>query len=551
MRVVGLMAQSGSCTCGQKFHTIATHLLLTSTDASISDIQELEELIYRRLSTYDLAQCARVSKTWHTNSTPYLWQDLTYPSAEALCQLILEDYLYEQQHQVVLEGEGSAEKHSSAPSTASLPSLTKYGMYVRWLSDPTDDLLRELRVIVGRHALRGHSVEEKASDLILHLLKRCPLSKVRAFALPHRFQTRSAPQMTVLEKILPRVQDLRMSCFFPDQDANFQKLRDLMDRCSGTLERLSVNAGINFNDDDTMSGIFNLEEEGRRICWTSLKELNVLLSRSTSDPTFFWTWLMKRCRYVTRMKVGEIRGSIQSVARCMRKHLPHLDEIWMSPASSGMKIDEITTLLTGSSKGWRVVKLYSLVGLEESTMKALLKHSSTLEVLCIDIGSGTSVPNNSLVQILASCPNLRCLEDAPNYGLPDYSHINANVFIDQNQDTGALRTWACESSLKELRIRIKGIPRPDATVYETEQETYPGQSRDLQGLMYDRLARLTCLEVLWIGGPPSFEMDPGGLEMSLESGLDKLSGMKQLKELNLPGMNVRIGVQEAQWMTEH
>jgi hypothetical protein len=216
-----------------------------------------------------------------------------------------------------------------------------------------------------------------------------------------------------------------------------------------------------------------------------------------------------------------------------------------------MKIDEITTLLTGSSKGWRVVKLYSLVGLEESTMKALLKHSSTLEVLCIDIGSGTSVPNNSLVQILASCPNLRCLEDAPNYGLPDYSHINANVFIDQNQDTGALRTWACESSLKELRIRIKGIPRPDATVYETEQETYPGQSRDLQGLMYDRLARLTCLEVLWIGGPPSFEMDPGGLEMSLESGLDKLSGMKQLKELNLPGMNVRIGVQEAQWMTEH
>jgi hypothetical protein len=64
------------------------------------DIQELDELIYRRLGKHDLAQCAQVSKKWHANSTPYLWQDLTHPSMKtaALCKLILEDYPYERQY---------------------------------------------------------------------------------------------------------------------------------------------------------------------------------------------------------------------------------------------------------------------------------------------------------------------------------------------------------------------------------------------------------------------------------------------------------------------
>lgn len=39
--------------------------------------------------------------------------------------------------------------------------------------------------------------------------------------------------------------------------------------------------------------------------------------------------------------------------------------------------------------------------------------------------------------------------------------------------------------------------------------------------------------------------------MSLESGLDRLSGLVNLVELDVSGMRARIGVNEVEWMTQH
>ncbi|KAF9944865.1 hypothetical protein BGZ72_001885, partial [Mortierella alpina] len=41
------------------------------------------------------------------------------------------------------------------------------------------------------------------------------------------------------------------------------------------------------------------------------------------------------------------------------------------------------------------------------------------------------------------------------------------------------------------------------------------------------------------------------LEMTLESGLMNLHGLKKLQVLDVQGMAQRIGVDEVQWMTEH
>jgi hypothetical protein len=211
-----------------------------------------------------------------------------------------------------------------------------------------------------------------------------------------------------------------------------------------------------------------------------------------------------------------------------------------------MDDDKITTLLTGSGKGWRIVTLHRTSVIGESIMK-VLEHSSTLEVLRTE--SATSLASNDKVRILASFPNLcsliHALEGFPKH---DSHYVHANVFIDRDQNTGALRTWACEASLKELKIKIMDIPRPDVKEFETVQEMYPGQGREMQGQIYDRLARLTSLETLWIRGATWYS---SCLEMSLESGLHRLSGLKRLKELDVTRAKARIGVQEVQWMTEH
>jgi len=73
-----------------------------------------------------------------------------------------------------------------------------------------------------------------------------------------------------------------------------------------------------------------------------------------------------------------------------------------------------------------------------------------------------------------------------------------------------------------------GIPRPDVKEDEAEKETYPGQGREMQGRVYDRLARLTNLETLWLQGDARYNRCHGCLEMSLESG-HRLKGLRKLK----------------------
>ncbi|KAK3811338.1 MAG: hypothetical protein J3Q66DRAFT_351590 [Benniella sp.] len=129
---------------------------------------------------------------------------------------------------------------------------------------------------------------------------------------------------------------------------------------------------------------------------------------------------------------------------------------------------------------------------------------------------------------------------------------DARTFIDEDPEVGSLRPWNCEESLRSLKVAIVGIPRPD-------QKRQPKKNRrsfihwnnspglDIQNQVYDRLARLTNLETLWLEGADR----PEGLEMSLASGLAKLSGLKSLKQLYVVGSETRIGVKEARWMVEN
>ncbi|KAF9999710.1 hypothetical protein BGZ65_004980 [Modicella reniformis] len=136
----------------------------------------------------------------------------------------------------------------------------------------------------------------------------------------------------------------------------------------------------------------------------------------------------------------------------------------------------------------------------------------------------------------------------------DPLEFEANMFIDRDPITGLLKTWACESSLKVLKLMVTGIPRPDLEGDKVLEEVYPGEGRKIQSQVYDRIARLTnletsCLayeEAAYLNNPMQWSC----VEMSLESGLDKLSGLKALKELGVSCMRTKIGLKEVQWMTE-
>ena len=99
-------------------------------------------------------------------------------------------------------------------------------------------------------------------------------------------------------------------------------------------------------------------------------------------------------------------------------------------------------------------------------------------------------------------------------------------------------------------------------IHETVvEETYPGQGREIQSQVYDRIARFTNLGVLKLGNTGmtvSAGVDHRAhqnhfdcLEMSLESGLSKLAELKALMILDVSDMKTRIGVKEVKWMVDH
>lgn len=144
-------------------------------------------------------------------------------------------------------------------------------------------------------------------------------------------------------------------------------------------------------------------------------------------------------------------------------------------------------------------------------------------------------------------------------------------------------TWSC-TLLTELDIQITGIPRPDvlynwkgekifsdgaaAAGAITDSSATSGsidESRRLQRQIYTRLATLVNLKYLQLGAssPEPHRVVvtlPNGkqgyfdkgqqlncLEMSLDSGLDILAGMKSMRILHVHSMEHRIGIPELKW----
>jgi hypothetical protein len=266
--------------------------------------------------------------------------------------------------------------------------------------------------------------------------------------------------------------------------------------------------------------------------WSSLEEL-ILYEWRDTDTKMFWPWLFRRCGQVEKLGVLKVHGA-QFLTHAMLMHIPRLTEIAVGDsfeASVPIPEHEVVTILSGSSNGWRTVKLGKCASFGRAVMEALAKHFSTLQMLKMNGSNGHS--GNDVIHILCSCLRLRSL-----IIVDSSSKLDTMVFVDQDPVTGVLRPWECEATLKELKIKIAGV-----------SETYTGQGYGLESRLYDRLARLTNLEILWIGDYYN-EHDRGHLEMSLESGLSKLSELRFLRELNIEGFATRICVKEVQWMVE-
>ncbi|KAI8352302.1 hypothetical protein B0O80DRAFT_499601 [Mortierella sp. GBAus27b] len=526
-------------------------------------LPELDDLICRHLSPHDLTQCAQVNRKWLTAVIPQLWSDLSWigiapvSQQQAFLKLILEDYLQEQHRRELQLKDGNMDQSVQAQSS----TLAKYRYWIRVLPHLPASLDSWFDVNSNednsKQRLIGQGNGSTTRELLLHLFKHCNTADVVRYSLAYRTIQSDPAEKAIAEHVLPRVHHLSVMATGLQNPRELGELKQLLSLCSTKLETLVLDVSLStywdyeesFNDGD--------EDEEHQLDestdWTSFK--NLVLCRVWYDdrpqPIAFWSWIYERCKWVEKIEIRMFqRGSASVLAKDMLIHMPNLTEITMgtdtrSGGRSPITTDEIALLLGASAKGWKVVRLKNTRGFGKDAMSVLEQHFSTLEEFHVE--QPRSCPSaEDLVHLLSSCPNLHTF-------ILEENQLDAPFFIDNDPVTGLLNTWACESSLKALKFHLGGIQRQDIST-DNEHEIDPGQRREVESLVFDRLARLTNLEILSLGMRPRM----GGVllwqrsmcELSLESGLDKLSGLK-LKEFSVLGMAARMGVQEVQWMVEH
>ncbi|KAG0380969.1 hypothetical protein BGX24_002189 [Mortierella sp. AD032] len=230
----------------------------------------------------------------------------------------------------------------------------------------------------------------------------------------------------------------------------------------------------------------------------------------------------------------------------------------------------LTTIVLGSDSGQNWI-------LHNTVKDAFLKHAPTLE--CLEV-QGNRFEPETLLALLRSSPSLRTVQTMKsNFG--ERPSVEGELDIVEAIEV----PWAC-TLMENFECRITNVPRPDIidTLIEDTDNWIPDpatqdppqpaalqESHTLQRMMLRQLGRLTHLRKLCLGAigrdwdnPEYYQLQIQGirtmvvdefiqrscLELSLESGVDELAGLKQLEELEVHQMAHRIGLREVQWMVE-
>ncbi|KAF9104670.1 hypothetical protein BGX27_009997 [Mortierella sp. AM989] len=373
---------------------------------------------------------------------------------------------------------------------------------------------------------------------------------------------------TISDRVTPRLEEIWFEHYDPPHcntgSSDLLLLHDILYRSYVNLKRLVIKR---FPLSKAMHSSLAHDEESKQPL-LGLKDLE--LDECEDLQEWGLPLLLQRCIALERLtlKLSDLNVIPSLITGLKATDMSNLNEIHIKAEaawgiSSFLSDIQFADIISVSQVGWKVVNIDYWLQFESLSCEALLKHSKTLEVLHMTWWESLST-SKYLLQILSSCHKLHTFSTLERHKDDSrlITYLEANEFIqsdDRSDDT--IIPWPCESSLKIFKARIIDIPRPDLVVFVNGRpipfglnETYAGEGRYLQQQVYRRLATFVHLEELCLGGTfhedrPFFQYNC--LEMTLESGLGLLEGLKELRKLEITYMQQCIGVKDVQWMVQH
>ncbi|KAK3839479.1 MAG: hypothetical protein JOS17DRAFT_189067 [Linnemannia elongata] len=254
------------------------------------------------------------------------------------------------------------------------------------------------------------------------------------------------------------------------------------------------------------------------------------------------------------------------------------------PKLKAMRVDghpsdkSLSLLLKSSAAGWKSFMCDGSSGFFGNlSVKALLDHAATLENVRLE--GCTAFTSTKIQKFLCSAPNLR-----------RFHGISINRLDEKDLALAAdeliLSEWVC-ADLESFACKITRVPRPDLRRRTNGRPLTSAMhttgtieaSYRLQRRVYEQLGRLTKLRHLVLGGDIGLNGEKNVdltrrekanereyfttmnwqagyqyecLSMTLESGLDLLKGLKELRTVVVEGMATGLlNPTERDWRREH
>ncbi|KAG0342807.1 hypothetical protein BG000_001137 [Podila horticola] len=550
------------------------------------DITELDDMVCALLDRTSLARCAQASRKWNKVFAPYIWKtipkSMTNNGWNTFRQHVLEDcqqekYLQEQQR---LQDQSPPAKkarksiHVAKPMYQSSESsqivqplaLTKYGQLIRVVEGFAELLvgLAPESADGGRSRSRKYS-DPSARDLARHFLKRCPNALLN-FEVDYE-HIQSTTMFSLVLEALPRVKVLVLKGRNDGRQAfPIKKFKQILIAVSDRLDSLAVDIPRFRADtrDNTIGITSSLLEP----------EITARPKRfKLSGPTYVqsapvdWTWIWRACGQVEEIEIGYVmNGFLANITRVIRDSMPCVDTVTFGRYFPSPSQQNIASVLAANTKGWKSVRCDSTCGWMASyAFDVLLDSASTLEELTVTkIEGGTGIP-----RILKLCSRLRKLVTIDNgyYSQDSFPAIAAKDLIDWDPELMAIRPWPCQATLETLAIKISGVPQRD-TLASDEHPTGHRRFLETQQRVSEKLGQLTNLRFLQLGHTATilgygsighvrrgkYTVAKQGMcaHLTLETGLDKLAGLKKLEELHIPNMEHQVNeVPEVEWMVQN
>ncbi|KAF9136900.1 hypothetical protein BGX30_010719 [Mortierella sp. GBA39] len=536
--------------------------------------QEIIDLVLPLINPKDYVSCIGVSKEWCTLFTPLLWRDIrvvdetinehfkTREARHALARNAL--------HLRTVETTDPALVHclgGCMPPTINLQSLT-----IRFKNHPVStvtELVISDNIVLRPGLFTGDETRETMD------IPRCARSVIRVL------QDNSDLQHLSLDVDCFRYKDGKEG--FPDlvvaiPTAKLEKLE------LSFLQSIPYNREINSVNDVE----FDIEKVkqyylAKHAPFFALKEVVITGgSQNYMDPNLLF--FLIRCPNMETLRLHRLDGkALQTIPAfvefaCLK--LVNLE--WRKSLYDDE--DHIVRLIRLTKLGWKELRLPDMPMFGAVALEAVMEHAETLEVFRFE--SSDEIQENAFLDLLCSARNLRRLEgivDRQRKRFTTEVMVHAEAAYMEHVDGGGDRSWVLGPSMEHLQLRIEGVPRPDVVSRLNGSELIfqqtgldPTLRFDVQRWIYTQLSRMTGLEELILGlqdlsiGTMKFAgvdssmnlvameeaallngvrmFNYQSLEFSLESGLNLLAELKELRMLDVRSTAHYIGVAELEWM---